>query len=114
MPRKLRITCPSPPLPPSPSSNRRRRPRRRWAYSPQRAEADKAAQLSLIFGIIGLFFAGIIFGPLAISQAGKAERMHKPATAGKVLGWISLIWGILVLIGIILWFVVVAAAVSSI
>lgn len=65
------------------------------AYSADRMAGDKAAQLSLIFGIIGLFFAGIVFGPLAIWQAKKAESYNKAATAGKVLGWIDVIWGIL-------------------
>ncbi|MCM3662198.1 hypothetical protein M3148_14530 [Georgenia satyanarayanai] len=63
-------------------------------YSPDAMLADKAAQASLIFGIIGVFFAGVVFGPLAIWQASKAEKMNKPATAGKVLGWIALVWGI--------------------
>jgi hypothetical protein len=32
----------------------------------------KHMQLSLAFGVIGIFFFPIIFGPLAIVQAGKA------------------------------------------
>lgn len=84
------------------------------AYSAQSAEADKAAQMSLIFGILGLFIVGIVFGPLAIWQASKAEKLHKPATAGKVLGWIGLILGILWVIGIIFWFVAFAAMMSSV
>lgn len=51
-------------------------------------EGEKAAQLSLILGLVGFFVAGIILGPLAIWQARKAERLGVPATAGKVLGWI--------------------------
>ncbi|MEE6282157.1 hypothetical protein [Georgenia sunbinii] len=73
-------------------------------YSTESMVAEKTAQLSLIFGIIGLFFFGLVFGPLAIWQASKAEKMNKPATAGKVLGWIALVFGI----GqIILFFVVI-------
>ncbi|PYG01887.1 hypothetical protein SAMN05216184_101352 [Georgenia satyanarayanai] len=63
-------------------------------YSPDAMRGEKAAQTSLIFGIIGLFFAGIVFGPLAIWQASKAERMNQSATAGKVLGWLAVVWGI--------------------
>lgn len=66
------------------------------------AEGQKHAQLSLVFGIIGLFALGVVFGPLAIVQAGKAEKLHQPATAGKVLGWISTIFGILGLIFLVL------------
>lgn len=65
-------------------------------YSPQRAEGDRAAQTALIFGILGFVVAGVVFGPLAIWQASKAENLGVDATAGKVLGWISLILGLLV------------------
>ncbi|WP_298582382.1 hypothetical protein [uncultured Kocuria sp.] len=53
-----------------------------------------------VLGVIGLFVLGIVLGPLAISQANKAQSMGVPATAGKVLGWIGLIFGLLGL----LWF----------
>lgn len=66
-------------------------------------EGEKAAQLSLILGIVGLFVAGIILGPLAIWQAKKAERLGVPATAGKVLGWINVVlYGLAILFGILL------------
>jgi hypothetical protein len=61
-------------------------------------EGQKHAQRSLIFGILGLFFLGVVFGPLAIVSANKAERLHIPATAGKVLGWISAVWGAIAII----------------
>ncbi|MBG0738717.1 hypothetical protein IV500_04700 [Paeniglutamicibacter antarcticus] len=57
--------------------------------SPEYAEGKKAQQNSLLFGILGLFFFGFIFGPLAIITAKKAERMGCPSNAGKVLGWIA-------------------------
>lgn len=66
-------------------------------------QGSKHAQTSLILGIIGLFVVGIVLGPLAISQAKKAERLNTAATAGKVLGWIDTIFGI---IGVI-WFIVI-------
>ncbi|NKX55989.1 hypothetical protein HGG74_15880 [Arthrobacter sp. E918] len=59
---------------------------------------QKHAQTSLIFGIIGLFFLGVVFGPLAIVQANKAEALKQPATAGKVLGWIDTIFGVISII----------------
>lgn len=68
--------------------------------SPEQIEGEKAAQLSLLFGIVGFFVLGIILGPLAIWQAKKAEDNHAQAAAGKILGWITTIWGALWLIGL--------------
>jgi hypothetical protein len=58
-------------------------------YSPEYAAGKKLQETALLFGILGLFILGFVFGPLAIINANKAERMGFPATAGKVLGWIS-------------------------
>ncbi|MCU1574922.1 MAG: hypothetical protein JWO93_3004 [Micrococcaceae bacterium] len=58
-------------------------------------EASKAKTISLVLGIIGLFLLGIVLGPIAIMQANKAERLGERATAGKVLGWICTIFGII-------------------
>jgi hypothetical protein len=54
-----------------------------------------------IFGVIGLFILGIVFGPLALVQANKAEALGVRATAGKVLGWISVGFSILWLMFIV-------------
>lgn len=80
--------------------------------NPDRTEGAKNAQLSLIFGIVGLFILGIILGPLAIVYAGKAERAGVPATGGKVLGWIVTILSALGVLAFIL-FVAVGAGMSS-
>lgn len=67
-------------------------------YPPEYFQGQKLKETSLIFGIVGLFFLGIVFGPLAISKASKAESLGVPATAGKVLGWIDTVGsGIVVL-----------------
>jgi len=73
-------------------------PQAYYTQSPQQVEAEKAAQVSLICGILGLFFFGIILGPIAIVQGNKAERLGKAATAGKVLGWIATVFGVLSII----------------
>lgn len=67
----------------------------------------KAATKALTFGILGLFICGVIFGPLAISNANAAKReiASDPtvgggglATAGLVLGIIDLVaWVIIIL-----------------
>lgn len=67
-------------------------------------EASKAKTTSLVLGIIGLFLLGIILGPIAIMQANKAERLGERATAGKVLGYICTIFGIIGLIFTVLRF----------
>lgn len=61
------------------------------------AEGEKHKRNSVILGVIGLFIAGILLGPLALWQAGKAQALGVQATAGKVLGWIDLVAGILLL-----------------
>jgi hypothetical protein len=59
-----------------------------------------------IFGVVGIFVLGIIFGPLAIVQASKAEALGVKATAGKVLGWIC--------VGVTaLWLIFIVSALAS-
>lgn len=80
---------------------------------PSSEEGAKHAQLALLFGVLGLFFVGIVFGPLAIVQAKKAERLGISATAGKVLGWISLIWSILAIVLFIAFFGLIIASMEA-
>lgn len=61
-------------------------------------QGSKYKEKSVIFGVIGLFVLGIVFGPLAISNASKAEALHHSATLGKVLGWIDTIFGVIALL----------------
>lgn len=68
----------------------------------QPTEAKKAKRDALLFGIVGLFFLGIVCGPLAIAQAKKAEKLGERATAGKILGWIDLVFGAIAIVGLIL------------
>jgi hypothetical protein len=70
-------------------------------------EGQSKAKTSLICGIIGLFIFGIVLGPIAIIQANKAEALGTKATAGKVLGWIDTIFG---LIGIVYFIFTLAGA----
>lgn len=64
-------------------------------YSPAIAEGNQHSTHSLIFGILSLLFAGLVFGPLAIWKASKAEKLGVSSTPGKVLGWIGLGFSIL-------------------
>lgn len=64
---------------------------------------NEAGTQALTFGIIGVLTGclGVVFGPLALSKANLANRACRgdrvpvpgTATAGQVLGWISLIQG---------------------
>jgi hypothetical protein len=66
------------------------------------------AVAALVFGILGFFICGIIFGIVAISKANAAKRMIESdptygggglATAGMIMGVIDLIaWAILLLV----------------
>lgn len=62
------------------------------------AEGAKYAKRAWILGLIGLFFFGIIFGTLALLQAGKARALGNPATAGLVLGILAIIGQILAIV----------------
>lgn len=74
-------------------------------------QGQKYKEKSLIFGILGFFFLGVVFGPLAIINANKAEAMHHSATIGKVLGWVSTIAAIVWII--VLAFVVIGGIAAS-
>ncbi|MFJ6537791.1 hypothetical protein ACIQH5_16335 [Paenarthrobacter sp. NPDC091711] len=52
------------------------------------------------YAVIGIFFLGIVFGPLAIRNANRAEANGVPATFGKVAGWIVTVLSI---INIVFW-----------
>ncbi|MBT2534406.1 hypothetical protein J7E83_20195 [Arthrobacter sp. ISL-48] len=52
---------------------------------------------SIIFGVIGLFVFGVAFGLFAFITARKAEGQGVKATAGKVLGVLGFIGGIIVM-----------------
>jgi hypothetical protein len=71
------------------------------ARPPHQAEADQAARVSVICAIFGFVFPviSLILGPIAISQANKAQRLGRNASIGKVLGWVVTLWGGLWLIG---------------
>lgn len=64
-------------------------------FGPGSAQGESHKRNSVIMGVIGLFILGIVLGPLALWQAGKAEALGVKATAGKVLGWIDLVFGVL-------------------
>lgn len=73
-------------------------------------QGQKYKEKSLIFGIIGFFFLGIVFGPLAIINANKAEAMNHSATIGKVLGWVDTIASI---VGIIVLIIMIAGGIAA-
>lgn len=53
---------------------------------------------SIIFGVVGLFIFGVAFGLMAFVTARKAEAEGVKATAGKVLGVLGFLSGIVGLI----------------
>lgn len=57
-------------------------------------ELENKATMAMVFGIIGLFFAGVIFGILALVNANackKAGYSNGKVTAGFVLGILDLV-----------------------
>lgn len=53
-------------------------------------EGMRHARLATVFGLLSIFSLGILFGPLAIAQAKKAQAFGVPASEGKVLGWVGI------------------------
>ncbi len=53
---------------------------------------------SIIIGVIGLFLFGIAAGVVAFIMARRAEAAGVKATAGKVLGVLDVVGGIIVLV----------------
>ncbi|GAA1621246.1 hypothetical protein [Georgenia ruanii] len=78
-----------------------------YGYNQAAADANSAATLSLVFGILGVIVLPIL-APLALWQASKAEKLGKSATAGKVLGWIGVVFLALGVLAFV-FFVIVAA-----
>lgn len=74
-------------------------------------EAENAEKTALTFGLISLiggviFFLPLYLGIVAIIYGNKAKRLGGDATAGLVLGWISLSLGLLAIL-VIAFFVIV-------
>jgi uncharacterized membrane protein (DUF485 family) len=60
-------------------------------------EGRKYRRNSIIIGVIGLFLFGIAAGVVAFIMARRAEANGVKATAGKVLGVLDVLGGIIVL-----------------
>lgn len=69
-------------------------------------QGQRAANQSTVFGIIGLFIAPFVFGPLALVKANQAKRLGVSSTTGIVLGWIDIA-------AIVLWVVILVALFSQ-
>lgn len=74
-------------------------------YPPASQEGVKLANSALTMAIIGFFCAGVILGPIAISNAKKAKNIlregaegYGKAVAAEIIGWIVLVLSILSLI----------------
>ncbi|MFP5316188.1 MAG: hypothetical protein ACLGHS_12550 [Actinomycetes bacterium] len=76
-------------------------------------EGKRAAQLSIAYGVLGMFLFWFVFGPMAISSANKAERMGESAAGGRLLGWVAIILGVLSILMVIGFFLMFAAGLST-
>lgn len=64
-----------------------------YASDLSQPEGAKKAKQSLYIGIIGFFIMGIFLGFLAVVYAHQAEKIGTRATAGKVLGYVDILFG---------------------
>lgn len=77
-------------------------------------EGEKLAKTSTIFGIVSLFFLGLILGPIAIVKAARAEKFGVDSTVGKVTGWLGTIWGVLYILLVIIYSIFFSALFANI
>ncbi len=73
-------------------------------------QGQRAANQATVFGIIGLFIAPFVFGPLALVKARAANRLGVSATTGRVLGWIDIAFCV---IGVVVVVVLLAGFAAS-
>lgn len=64
-----------------------------YARALSHPEGAKKAKQSLYIGILGFFIMGIFLGFLAIVYAHQAEKIGARATAGKILGYVDILFG---------------------
>lgn len=72
------------------------------------AEGEGYRSKATLYAVIGIFLFGVIFGPLAIRNAGKAEERGVRAPFGKICGWI-----VLVLNGLSIFYAMVSLALTG-
>lgn len=61
-------------------------------------EGEKARKTAAICAVIGLFFAGVVFGPIAIYKAREAEKLGVKASGWQILGWLDLVLWVIFII----------------
>lgn len=61
-------------------------------------EGPKLAKQSWIYGLVGFFVLGLVFGPIAIHKSRQAKALGTEATLGFVLGIIDTVGGLIVLL----------------
>lgn len=63
--------------------------------TPDTQKGEGAKRNAMICSIIGFFFAGFIFGTIAVVQANKARDNGVDAGGWKILAWVDIIvWAI--------------------
>lgn len=67
-----------------------------YAHDFSQPEGAKKAKQSLCIGVVGFFIMGIFLGFLAVVYAHQAEKIGTRATAGKVLGYVDILFGAII------------------
>lgn len=58
--------------------------------SPKTQEGERLAQDALVYGVVGIFTFGLLFGPWAIAKAIKAKKCRVNATPGFIAGILAI------------------------
>ncbi|WP_458112254.1 hypothetical protein M1D88_18700 [Arthrobacter sp. R1-13] len=75
-----------------------------WGQFRYHMQGLQHARDGLVLAVIGIVFLGIVFGPLALAQAKKAEAYGINAQNTKVVAWVAIGWFCAQLIFLVLYF----------
>jgi hypothetical protein len=57
--------------------------------------------MAVLFGVLGIVACGLLWGLIALYHVNLAHKFGRPATAGAILGWVSVVLWVMIIGGAI-------------